>query len=142
MININHLSRIGLAASTSLTIAVLSTAVLSFVLGLTVAALIMYMCSCRHGAQYRKPSMSLALSKRLEQATTHSVTQQASEYQDVPVYQEITEFEAQKSVKSVVGDVPLMQNSDYEHIQCDLKTSTLEDVNENSDCVIFNPIYS
>ena len=121
----------------SLIIAVLSTSVLSFALGITVATLILYCYIMR--AQHQKLPISLS-SKQLQQAT-HPVSQ-ASEYQDVPVYQEVTEFKVSacplKSTKLDI-DVALMQNSAYGHIQ---EVSTLEDkVNENNDCVVVNPIY-
>ena len=120
----------------SLIIIVLSTSVSSFALGIMVVTLVLYCCM---RARHRKPPISLT-SKQLQQAT-HSDSQ-ASEYQDVPVYQEVTEFKVPayplKSTK-MDTDVALMQNSAYGHIH---EVSILEDkVNENNDCVVVNPIY-
>ena len=116
----------------------LSSSILSFALGILVATLVLY---CYKRAWYHKPPISLT-SKRLRQET-HSVSH-ASEYQDVPVYQEVTEFEVPvcslKSTKPDI-DVVLMQNSAYGHTH---EVSTLKDkVNENNNyCVVVNPIYS
>ena len=127
-----------------LIIAVLSTSILSFTLGIAVTTLILY-CYMRT-RHHRKPPDSLTSKQlRIVQQAKHSENIRASEYQDIPVYQEVKEFKVPegppKSTKLDM-DVSLMQNSAYGRI-CELEASTLEDkANENSESVIVNPIYS
>ena len=96
---------------------------------------------------HHKPPDSLT-SKQLHvrtQQATHSKNTRASEYQDIPVYQEVKELKVPESPlrsTKLDMDVSLMQNSAYGRIY-ELEASTLEDkANENSESVIVNPIYS
>jgi hypothetical protein len=101
-------------------------------------------CSHHH------PPISLTSSKQLQRATTKfnesdSVVE-ASEYQDAPVYQEVKKFKLSACPPGSTNsdsDVPLKQNSAYGHVH-ELKAAASQGdkMNENSDCVIFNPIYS
>ena len=157
---------IGLPNSTSLTIAVLIASVLSFALGIAVATLIMYcyihahhkpptsltrkeaMYSANQTSEYQdiyqdvstgplkstKPPVSLT-SQEIQQAT-HSASQ-ASKYQGV--YQDVTKVSAHPLKWTELDiDVCLMQNSAYGQIH---EVST-DELNENSDCVVFSPICS